>query len=441
MSVSEFQSYLLKYKKYLAIFVSLSLLLCSLYISISQSYTAEIYIKYLGENAELGLTPNGHELNPFEISDALIVKKALETIGVEHTNYNSIRKSISVTPVILSSEQAKYASYIDNFSNYENTEDNKAHPVYFSVKFTTGQGSEFARTVLNALVEQYKIYYVEKYAYSDDITLISEKAVMQFDYFETADILENKLRNNITYLNNIVAGDTDFRSAKTGYSMSDLAAKYESILQNDLANVSQIIIEYGLSKNSPVLKNTLQSRADNAVLESNMNSEKAATQKAMLETYSKKNKEYVWNTSNVEDEYQIYSDTERDRVYNTDKSVYDQMILNYVDYRIKSKDLLIDKEIYSNSIKYFSEESPQNHNVEQMLSAICVKYNFVQQLTEETLCDYNSFKSARYLANVSGVGISENVNNIVYYTSTLVLSLGFGIIFIVFLELKRKKKI
>ena len=56
MSVSELQSYLLKYKKFLAIFVSVALLLCATFINVSQSYTAEIYIKYLGDKAESGLT-------------------------------------------------------------------------------------------------------------------------------------------------------------------------------------------------------------------------------------------------------------------------------------------------------------------------------------------------------------------------------------------------
>ena len=441
MSVSELQIYLLKYKKFLAIFVSLSIFLCAIFINVSQSYTAEIYIKYLGDKAEDGLTENGKKLNPYEISDAFVVKKALENIGAESASYNTIRKSISVSPVILSSEEAKYASYIDNFSDYDNTEENKTQPVYFSVKFTSKQSDEFARKFLKALIEEYRIYYVEKYAYSDDMTLISEDAVMQYDYFETAKLLEGKIRNNISYLNNIISGDTDFRSAQTGYSMRDLAVAYDSLLKNDLSGASRIILENGISKNSTVLKNTLQNQSDAAILESNMNAEKVATQKELLETYSKKNKEYVWDTIGDDDDNQIHSDIERDRTYSTDKSVYDQMILDYVDYSIKSKNLLIDKDIYTNSIGYFSNESSQNTQVEKVLLEICKKYNTIQQLTEKTIDDYNNYKSARYLTTISGVATSDDVNELVYYVSTLVLSLGFGVIAIVFLELTRKKKI
>ena len=441
MSVSEFQNYLLKYKKILAIFVALSVLLCAMYIGMKQSYTAEIYIEYLGDNAVQGLTENGKELNPYEIADAIIVKKALDSIGVESTSYNSVRKNIRVSPIILSSEEAKYASYIENFSDYDNTEENKTQHTHFSVKFTTNQSDEFARNFLAALIEEYRIYYVEKYAYSDDITLISEAAVMQYDYFETADLLESKIRNNIAYLNSIIDGDSDFRSAQTGYSMKDLADEYDSLLKNELADVSQFIIENGISRNSDVLKNTLQNQADNALLESNMNAEKAATQKDLLDTYSRKNSEYVWKTLDADDDNQIHSDVERDRAYSTDKSVYDQMILDYVDYGVKSKDLMIDKDIYTENIGYFSYESAQSPEVEQLLSEICNKYNTIQHLTEITIDDYNNYKSARYLTTISGIATVEDVNEIIYYASTLVLALGFGAVTIVFLELKRKKKI
>jgi hypothetical protein len=334
-----------------------------------------------------------------------------------------------------------YASYIDNFSDYDNTEENKTQTVYFSVKFTSKQSDEFARKFLEALIEEYRIYYVEKYAYSDDMTLISEDALMQYDYFETAKLLEGKLRNNISYLNNIISGDTDFRSAQTGYSMRDLAVAYDSLLKNDLSGTSRIILENGISTNSNVLKNTLQNQADAAILESNMNAEKASTQKVLMETYSKKNKEYVWDTLGVDEDNQIHSDIERDRAYSTDKSVYDQMILDYVAYGINSKNLLIDKDIYTNSIGYFSNESSRNSQVEQLLSEICNKYNTIQQLTEKTIDDYNNYKSARYLTTISGIATSEDVNELIYYASTFVLSLGFGIIAIIFLELKRKKKI
>lgn len=442
MSVSELQSYLLKHKKHLAIFVALCLLLCVIYVNFSQNHTAEIYIKYLGEKAELGMTENGMVLNPGEISDALVVKKALERIGENSAGYNAIRKKISVTAVVLTSEEEKYASYIDNFSDYDNTEEDKIKPVCFSVKFTTDKGDEFAKKFLNALVEEYRIYYAEKYTYNNDLAQISGEAVMQYDYYETAELLENKILNNISYLNNISSGDTDFRSTQTGYSMSDLAAAYDALLKNELADISRYILENGISRNSVVLRNNMQNRADYAVLDSNVNAEKSATQKEMLEIYSKKNDEYVWEISRADDDdNQIRSDVERDRAYSTEPSVYDRIMTEYVNYSIKAKDLLIDRDIYAENIMYFTKESAENPMVEKSLSEICDKYNEIQQLTEKAVCDFNHYKSARYISTISGIAASKDVNKIIYYASTLVLSLGLGIIAVIFLELKRKKKI
>ena len=65
----------------------------------------------------------------------------------------------------------------------------------------------------------------------------------------------------------------------------------------------------------------------------------------------------------------------------------------------------------------------------------------LNEVLSKTIDDYNNYKSARYLKTISGIATSEDVNEIVYYASTLVLSLGLGIIAIIFLELKRKKKI
>lgn len=444
MSVTDFQGYLIKYKKGLAVFVALSILLCSFYININQTYSAEIYIKYIGENAPFGMTENGKKLDPYEVLNSLVVKRALEEINESANSISAIRKGITVTPIVLNSEEAKYASYIDSFSSYENTEENRSHPIFYSVKFTTARGTRFARDFLEALVEQYRIYYVENYANSEDITLINDKAVLEYDYYETAEVIENKLRSNVSTLNNMASSDVDFRSAVTGYSLRDLAAEYQFLLETKLADVSRNILENGISRDIELLNTTFKHKADNAVLESNRNTEKASTQKTLMDSYSVKNEDYIWDNtlSDVDDDSnQVRADVERDRIYNTDKSVYDQMTLSYVDYSVKASNLMIDNSIYLRNMEYFSGTSRQDKNIESELQAVCDEYNRIQELTEITMNDYNNYRSARYIANVSGTATIENMGELVYYATAVVLSLCLGIVVVVFLELKRKKKI
>ena len=54
MTVTDIQNCILKYKRPLTLFVAISLLLCHCYITIAQTHTATVYIKYLGENAKNG---------------------------------------------------------------------------------------------------------------------------------------------------------------------------------------------------------------------------------------------------------------------------------------------------------------------------------------------------------------------------------------------------
>ena len=52
MTVTDIQNALLKYKRPLALFVAIVVLMCHFYLGIEQTHTAAVYIKYVGENAE-----------------------------------------------------------------------------------------------------------------------------------------------------------------------------------------------------------------------------------------------------------------------------------------------------------------------------------------------------------------------------------------------------
>lgn len=444
MTVSDFQSYLIKYKKHLALFVALSILACYFYINMKQSYTAEIYIQYLGDKAAEGLAPDGTEINPYEINNSLIVKKALQQLGIDVHNHEEIRKSVKITPIVPTSEDEKHASYIENFTNYKDDEDGRFIPVHYSVKFTTDKGKDFAIDFLGALISQYRIYYVENHAYESDVALISDKAVLEYDYFVTTDTLSDRISSNVKYIENIIAGDTDYRSPSTGYSMNDLIDEYTFILENDLAPLIQEIFDKGITKNSSVLKMNLQSQADNAQLDSDQNMENSRSEKDLMLIYSDKNNEYTWDTvyNNPNNEgNQVREDTERDYKYSRDEMTYDNLMLAYIDYTAKGQDLLIDKEYYLRSMNYFGDEDTVNPEIDTKLSAICGKYNNLHEITEKTLDDYNNYKSGHYIAQISGVSVVETVNDVFYYTIVTVLSFALGVMVVVFVELKNKKKI
>ena len=135
MTVTDIQNILLKYKRPLALFVAVVVLLCHCYLSLQQSHVATVYIKYLGENPENGQAANGSVLKPYEITDSYVVGEALKQLGINDIKASSLAQKITVTPVLSTAEQEKYASWIDQFSSYEETEDNKLNPVYYCAIF------------------------------------------------------------------------------------------------------------------------------------------------------------------------------------------------------------------------------------------------------------------------------------------------------------------
>ena len=118
------------------------------------------------------------------------------------------------------------------------------------------------------------------------------------------------------------------------------------------------------------------------------------------------------------------------------------MMLEYTSYAANSRDQLIDNAYYEDYIKYFDKKEPAtNPEVEAKLESVCEKYNELHQLTEETLADYNFYKSARYITTLSGVSADETMGEMIYYAATVVLVLGLGVLIILFNELKKRRKI
>ena len=157
MTITDIQNALLKYKRPLALFVAIVVLLCHFYLGFAQSHTATVYIKYVGENAKNGQAANGSVLMPYEITDSYVVGEALKQLGINDMKASSLAQKITVTPMLSKAEQEKYASWIDQFSSYEDTEDNKLNPVYYCIKFKSDDGihwySNIAFTMPKSMLE------------------------------------------------------------------------------------------------------------------------------------------------------------------------------------------------------------------------------------------------------------------------------------------------
>ena len=442
MTVTDIQNILLKHKRPLALFVSIVVLLCHFYLGFAQTHTATVYIKYLGEKPENGQAANGSVLKPYEITDSYVVGEALKQLGINDIKASSLAQKITVTPVLSIAEEEKYASWIDQFSSYEETEAEKLNPVYYCIQFESGDGVQFARDFLGALVQQYRLHYAQKYVGQRRVVAEIESAILNADYFLAAQRLQDRLESNMDYLQTIVDGDVNYRSPKTGYSVSDLIDAHDFLLETRLAPVNRYILDLGISKDADTLIASLRHDIDNALLDSEKNAQKAETQEQLMALYAEKNYDYMWEVADGNDDNsQVRHDAERDKRYNTVKTTYDQMVLDYVEFATTSRSRLIDKAYNEIYLSQFTSVSKTNQALDEELAGIYAEYQQLHDLTIRTLEGYNAYLPAHHLMQVSGIQVEETLPDLLFYAVSGIMSVGLGVVWVLFLELKREKKI
>ena len=429
-----------KRKGIIALLIAVALLVCHSCLFLGQTHKAAVYIKFMEERAVDGVAANGTDLDPYEITEPYIVSKALAQMGMADKNASAVAQRIKVTPVVSSAEQEKYASWIDQFSNYEHTEEKKATAVYYRVEFESKEGAQFAQAFLSALIQQYRSYYTERYAGFCEVALVPETVVLNSDYYYSVDLLQSQIEDVMSYLSNIAGGDIDYRSPETGYSLQDLIDAYDLLLETGIAPVTQYILDTGVSKDLPTLVAGLQQSSAEAQRESDEQAEKANTQKQMMLLYAEKNKEYVSAVISPDDyDTQVYGDVERDKAYVRDLTTYDQLMLDYVEYARKSGDLLIDKAYLEEDLAKFGKAVSDGSVPIEKISRIYDQYAWLTEITEKTLEGYNAFKSGRVILQVCGVRTTETLPELLYYAVSGIFAFCLGCGLIVTYELKKSR--
>lgn len=447
MSVNDLLKSFIRHKRIFSILIALSLLLCFFALKLTESYTAEIIIKYIGDSAANGFTENGLTVNPYEINSPIVVKNAIEALELQNVNAESVRRNIVVTPITPTAEQEKYSSWIEKFSDYSMNETEKESTVYYSVKYTSPVGKDYVKHMLSAVISQYRLFYVENYTYSYDITKLSGDAALQYDYYDTVDMLRNKISSNIEYLIKIAQNGDNYRSYRTGYSPLDLATEYKSINEQQLSVAERMVLQYGITKDADSLRSTLNNRITDAAYEKSLNDEKAETQKELMLVYSDKNKAYLWNEGNggntsENESNQVRQDVDRDMRYDESKSVYDQMVLDYVTYSANSVNLTVDSQLLTEALESFpNNEGGKVHHaeIERLLEDTCRSFNELYEITKSTVEDYNTYKSSQSIETVSGVVAHKTTSSVFYYLVSVVLAVMIGAILCILLELLGKK--
>ena len=198
------------------------------------------------------------------------------------------------------------------------------------------------------------------------------------------------------------------------------------------------MVENGLAKNALSLKNTLQNKMTLASYDIELNTNMSETQKTLMDVYSEKNKQYLWDEQHAIDGIygtgtvgsQVRENVERNTAYVQGTSVYDRLVLDYVRYKTTALNAEIDRQRYETDAAGFSDMSGNTAlrgDLEKRLQSTCDSFNALYALTKKTLTDYNSYKAAQSITCISGVVAHKTANTIFLYAVSFVLAVMMGL--------------
>ena len=394
-----------------------------------QRYIASTVIQYTNDGAKEGYTPDGSPLNVEEIYSSTVIDAALTDLGYQ-SNIDSIRSNCYVEEVIPETQQKL------NEALLEKGEDPSYVADTYRVNYVgdNDTGEDYARNMLDAIIKNYYEFYAEKYVeeplQSNGVSVLAEG---DYDYIESAQVLEDSVSEMLDYLLDKRASQPYFRSVETGYTYNDLYRIYNFLYNYEIPSLYAAILSNAETSDIDLLMSRLTKECEDMQLYIENRQERADFLKDLIDHYSERNKDmmdYHYHSSNSGDagtEY-ILKDVERDRENSDKETTYDGLIQEYVDLNIGIRQKEIEKEhkeyllsvfetaLHSEGRKTFSPEEIRQ-KIDHCANLATEYYQYV----ENTGRELNRQMSANYLTMISSISVQPAVNLKLYLAIAIVL--------------------
>ena len=399
------------------------------YANSMQVYTATTVLRYANGAISEGMTPNGQKLDVSEIYSATVIKGAIEDLGL-NTSVDEVRSNIKVKEIIPDDEELRKETALSKGDEYS------YFPTDYIITYEVGsdKSARYASNMLNAVIESYYRYYSEKYV--DQLILpnnASNISSNDYDYIESAEIIEQTVKDIDNYLMQKRASYPDFRASATGYSFADLENIYNHIINTNVPNLYAGILQSKNTKNNDLLLKKQRNYIDALEIDILNNTQKAESLKALIDNYTEKqisdDGATTQNAATDESGQPIIMDVDGyDRGLNV-TTTYDDLIQEYVRINQAIQNAEIDKQhaqyivsVFENNTRNQVLSDETEAEIESLVDMLNREYLVVQATAREL----NEYLGASYLNILNSVVTSQRVNTKLYLALALVFFLFFG---------------
>lgn len=425
-------------KKLLPIIIVVCLLAtCAVYykLSTSNKFIASEVIHYNDPQAEKGLAPTGDKLDVNEIKSSAVMSKVVDRLGLTGVySVDSLISRIDITPIEDADKVAQKEAMLDEGKEYI------YEPSTFIVSFaaTSSEGPEFARTILDEILDVYFERFSQQYVnVSPANNTIENLDKNDYDFIEVMELIDSSIDNTLTTLYQRIEQNNFFRSSETGATFTELANEFDYLRQVKISSILSDIYNYQITKDKAILVSDYTTRIDNNNI-SNVKEESIVEDVVtVINAYVKK----MHDSGNTNISYEYILDTLHEKNlqdYFGDQTVtYDELIYSWRDHEESRKHAIIDsayckyiidtftncKDGCSGECKSSGKTCTEFHNenygdikasVEQEINNLVNELNSLYEITTRTNNEYNKFVGASYISVLSSVSIKESVNVLLY---------------------------
>lgn len=404
-------------------------------LSASNSYIASEVIHYNDEQAEQGLAPTGEKLDVNEIKSSAVMSRVVDKMGLTGVySVDSLISRIDITPI----EDADKIAQKD--AKLEEGEEYIYEPSTFIISFaaTSGEGPDFARTVLDEILDVYFEQFSQKYVnVAPANNTIENLNKNDYDYIEMMELIDTSIDNTLTTLYQRMEQNDYYRSTETGVSFAELAADFDYLRQVNVSSLFSKIYKYQITKNKSVLVSDYTTRIDNNNISNEKDESLVEDIVTVIDAYVTKMRES--GNTNISYEYILDNLHERNvQDYVGDQTVtYDELIYSWRDRNESKQHAIIDTAYCNYILDTFTsctgncggacassnltctelcdeEYKAVREEIETEIDTLLNKLTVLYDATTKTNNEYNKYLGASYISVLSSASVRESVNVTLY---------------------------
>lgn len=400
-------------------------------LSTSNTYIASEVIHYNDEQAEKGLAPTGDKLDVNEIKSSAVMSKVVDKMGLTGIySVDNLISRIDITPIEDKDKVAQKDAKLEEGEEYI------YKPSTFIVSFaaTSGEGPDFARTILDETLDVYFEQFSQKYVnVAPANNTIENLNKNDYDFIEMMELIDTSIDNTLTTLYQRMEQNNYYRATQTGVSFAELVDDFNYLRQVKVSSLVSKIYNYQITKNKNVLVSDYTTRIDNNNISNEKDKSIVKDVVTVINAYVKKMRES--GNTNITYEYILDNLHERNlQDYVGDQTVtYDELIYSWRDLNESKEYAIIDSAYCSYILNTFTsctgrcggackfsdltctelcddEYAKIRAEVESEIDKLLNELTVLYDTTTKTNNEYNKYLGASYISVLSSASVRESVN-------------------------------